>query len=91
MSPALIGQLLYAGLVASALAFSVQNWGQARTTAVHAAVVFASEPVFAALYSVALGREVLGTREIGGGLLILAGVLVSEVGGALWTSPQPSG
>jgi drug/metabolite transporter (DMT)-like permease len=71
-------------LLASALAITVQTWAQARTTAVRAALIYAMEPVFAAVYSVALGYETLGTREWVGGSFIVAGVLVAELGGHLW-------
>jgi drug/metabolite transporter (DMT)-like permease len=79
-----VGAVLVCGVLASAVAISVQTWGQARTSAVRAAVIYSMEPVFAAGYSVALGYEVLGAREWAGGSLILLGVLVSEVGAALW-------
>lgn len=79
-----VGAVLVCGVLASAVAISVQTWGQARTTAVRAAVIYSMEPVFAAMYSVALGYEVLGAREWTGGGLILLGVLVSDVGAAAW-------
>jgi drug/metabolite transporter (DMT)-like permease len=79
-TPAAVMAALVCGLFASALAISVQTWAQARTTAVRAAVIFTLEPVFAAFFSVAAGREQLGLREwVGGGLVVLA-VLLSEVG-----------
>jgi drug/metabolite transporter (DMT)-like permease len=80
----LVGALLFCGVFASAMALSVQTWGMARTSAVRAALLFSLEPVFTAAYSVALGYETLGPREWGGGALIIAGVLVSEVGAAAW-------
>lgn len=83
-TPSLMGAVLVCGVLASAVAIGVQTWGQARTTAVHAAVIFALEPVFAAAYSVAVGREVLGPREWAGGALILLGVLISELGPVVW-------
>ncbi|WP_164009603.1 DMT family transporter [Pyxidicoccus trucidator] len=83
-NPSLLGAVLVCGVLASAVAISVQTWGQARTTAVRAAVIYSMEPVFAAAYSVALGYEVLGAREWMGGGLILLGVLVSDVGAAAW-------
>ena len=83
-TPSLMGAVLTCGVLASAVAIGVQTWGQARTTAVHAAVIFALEPVFAAAYSVAVGREVLGPREWAGGALILLGVLISELGPVVW-------
>jgi drug/metabolite transporter (DMT)-like permease len=83
-TPAFVGAVLFCGVFASAFAISVQTWGQARTTAVRAALIYSMEPVFAAAYSVALGYEVLGPREwVGGGLIIL-GVLVSDVGPMVW-------
>jgi drug/metabolite transporter (DMT)-like permease len=80
-APVVLG-VLASGVLASALAISVQTWAQARTSAVRAALIFSLEPVLTTLASVALGREVLGEREwLGGGLVVLA-ILVSEVGNA---------
>ncbi|WP_426754385.1 DMT family transporter [Myxococcus sp. Y35] len=82
--PSFVGAVLICGVFASALAISIQTWGQARTTAVRAAVIYSLESVFAAVYSVLLGYETLGPREWLGGALILSGVLMSEVGAAAW-------
>jgi drug/metabolite transporter (DMT)-like permease len=68
----------------SAAAIFVQTWGQARTTAVRAALIYSLEPVFAAGYSVAAGEETLGRREWIGGALIIGAVVLAEAGGALW-------
>ena len=84
-TPGFVGAFVFCGLFASALAICVQTWGQARTTAVRAAVIYALEPVSASALSVALGREVLGPRAWVGGALILLGVLVAELGGVLFT------
>ncbi len=86
----LLGGLLFTGLVASAFAINVQSWGQARTTAVRAALIFSTEPVFAAGYSALYAGERLGTAEWVGGGLIVAGIGVAEVGAALldrWRPP----
>ncbi|WP_163998131.1 DMT family transporter [Pyxidicoccus caerfyrddinensis] len=83
-NPSLVAAVLVCGVLASAVAISVQTWGQARTSAVRAAVIYSMESVFAAGCSVALGYEVLGAREWAGGGLILLGVLVSDVGAAAW-------
>jgi drug/metabolite transporter (DMT)-like permease len=83
-TPALWSAVLITGVGGSAVALLLQAWAQARTTAVRAALVYALEPVFAAAYSVALGRETLGLRELGGGGLIVLGVLVSELWPAWW-------
>ncbi|MBN1205779.1 MAG: DMT family transporter [Myxococcaceae bacterium] len=83
-APAFLGAVLFCGVVASAVALSMQMWAQARTSAVRAAIVYSLEPVFAGAFSVLLGYERLGGREwVGGGLIIL-GVLVSELGSGLW-------
>jgi drug/metabolite transporter (DMT)-like permease len=83
-TPALWSAVLITGVGGSAVALLLQAWAQARTTAVRAALVYALEPVFAAAYSVALGREQLGLRELLGGGFIMLGVLVSELGAAAW-------
>ncbi|HYO59628.1 DMT family transporter [Archangium sp.] len=83
-TPAFVGAVAFCGLVASALALCVQAWAQKHTTAVRVALICSMEPVFAGVYSVVLGYEVLGAREwVGGGLIVL-GVLVAELGGHLW-------
>ena len=84
-TPGFLVAVVFCGVVASAMAIGVQTWAQARTTAVRAALIFALEPVFAALYSVAIGREHLGPREVAGGALIVLGIGVAETGAVLWT------
>lgn len=80
----LLAAAVFTGLFASTLAIGLQTWAQARTTAVRAALVFSLEPVFAASFSVVLGREQLGRRELAGGLLTILAVLVAEIGNAIW-------
>jgi drug/metabolite transporter (DMT)-like permease len=83
-TPAFLGAVAFCGVFASALAISVQTWAQARTSAVRAVIIYSLEPLFTGVFSMALGYERLGVREwLGGGLIIL-GVLVSELGAALW-------
>ena len=65
----------------------MQTWAQGRTSAARAALIFALEPAFAALVSVALGRERLGAAEVVGGGLIVAGVALAEALRAPWTHP----
>ncbi|MBK9166887.1 MAG: DMT family transporter [Bryobacterales bacterium] len=66
------------GVVATAVAFTVQTWAQKHTTANRAALLFALEPVVAAATARVLLGEALGSRGIWGGALILAGVLLVE-------------
>ncbi len=89
----LVAAVGVAGVLASAVAISVQTWAQKKTSAVRAALIFSLEPVFASLYSVARGREQLGRPELLGGALIILGVLAAEVGPVLLSKlrRQPAG
>lgn len=71
--------VLITGIFATALAFAVQSWAQQFTPESHTALIFTLEPVFAWLTSFIVLKERLGLRASGGALLILAGVLVSEL------------
>ena len=69
--------IAYMGVVATALVFGLQNWAQIHTTSTHTALIFALEPVFAALFSALLYGEALTARAAVGGLLILAGMIIA--------------
>jgi drug/metabolite transporter (DMT)-like permease len=81
--PAPSGQVWFAaaftGLFATAVAFGMQTVAQRFTTATHTALIFAAEPVFAALFSFVLIGEVLGPRQLLGCALILVGMVVAEL------------
>jgi drug/metabolite transporter (DMT)-like permease len=81
--PALTPQVLFAaaftGLFATSLAFGFQTVAQRFTSSTHTALIFAAEPVFAALFSFLLIGEVLGPRQLLGCGLILAGMIVAEM------------
>ena len=83
----LSGQVLWAalftGVLATSLAYGVQTVAQRLTSATHTALIFAMEPVFAALFAYLLAGERLGPRRWAGCGLILAGMLVAEVGPSL--------
>ncbi len=64
-------------------AFIVQGWAQQFTPPTHTALIFALEPVFAGLTSYVVVHERLGVRGGLGAALILAGVLISELLGAV--------
>ena len=70
---------LFTGLLATALAFFVQSSAQRATSPVHTALIFATEPVFAGLFSFWLIGETFGPRQIAGSALILAGMVVAEL------------
>lgn len=78
--------LLITVLLATGFAFSVQNWAQQYTPPAHTALIFALEPVFAALTSRLLTGERLSGKVLLGCGLILGGMVVSE----LWGGSAPS-
>jgi len=83
LTPRFLGAVALTGLVASTFAISVQVWAQARTAAVRAAVIYSLEPVFAVAWGLALGSPWPVAAELVGGAMLIAAVLVSELGAAL--------
>jgi drug/metabolite transporter (DMT)-like permease len=79
LSATVVAAILVTGILGTAVAFTVQAWAQQFTPATHAALIFTLEPVFAWLTSFIVLRERLGLRAGAGALLIMAGVLVSEL------------
>ncbi|HJQ31544.1 MAG TPA: DMT family transporter [Pyrinomonadaceae bacterium] len=73
--------LVYLSLVATVATFLLWTWGQARMSATHAAVIFSLEPVFATFFAVLLrgSAEWTGPRATLGAILVLTGVIVSEL------------
>jgi drug/metabolite transporter (DMT)-like permease len=64
---------------ATAVAFTVQMWAQRYTSSGHAAILFALEPVFAAITSYLVLRERLHGRAWWGAGLVVAGILIAEL------------
>jgi drug/metabolite transporter (DMT)-like permease len=74
------GALALTALAATALAFVVQTWAQAHLAPTRAAVIMTMEPVFSGLFAVVAAGEVLGLRALAGAALVLAAMLLTEVG-----------
>jgi drug/metabolite transporter (DMT)-like permease len=74
-----ISAILITGLIGTAVAFTVQAWAQQFTPPTHTALIFSLEPVFAWITSYLVLHERLGIRAGIGAILILGGVLVSEL------------
>lgn len=72
------GAIVFTGLIATALVFSLQITVQKFTTPTHTALIFSLEPVFAALFGWWWAHEVLGWKELIGCSLILSGILMAE-------------
>jgi drug/metabolite transporter (DMT)-like permease len=66
-------------LIATAFAFVVQTWAQSLVSATRAAVIMTMEPVFAGIFAVVLAGDHLTARVIGGGALVLAAMLLTEL------------
>jgi len=81
--PARVGKhwlaLTYLGLVATAAMLVLQARAQRHVSADKAAVIYAMEPVFAALFAWALLGEFMGWRGIVGGGLVVVAMVASEI------------
>ncbi|MGA7991082.1 MAG: DMT family transporter [Thermoanaerobaculia bacterium] len=73
--------ILWMALVATVVTFLAQTWAQARMPAAHAAIMFALEPVFTALFAALFLGERMSRRDWSGAGLVLAGIVVSEMRG----------
>jgi drug/metabolite transporter (DMT)-like permease len=78
-TPGVLVALLVTSVLATAVAFLLQTWGQKYTTATRAALIFSLEPVFAWLTSYVVEREVLTGQSLAGAACILAGILLVEL------------
>jgi drug/metabolite transporter (DMT)-like permease len=81
-SSRVIWAILVTGLLGTGAAFTIQAWAQQFTPPTHTALIFLLEPVFAWVTSYVLLHERLGMRAGVGALLILGGILLSELKGS---------
>ncbi len=80
---AALPEILFAGVFASGVAFTLQVVGQRYTTAPQAAIFLSTEALFAAIFgAVLLGERILPIGYLGGILIFLA-ILLVEVGPVL--------
>ena len=85
-SARLAAALAVTSVLATAFAFAVQSWAQQYTPAAHTALIFALEPLFAAIASRLVVGEHLGGKVLLGAVLTLSGMIVSE----MWGGTGPS-
>ncbi len=72
--------IVYMAVMATGLAFLIQNWAQQFTTSIRTAIIFSMEPVFAMIFAfLLLAEPITGQSLIGGGMIIL-GMILAEVG-----------
>ena len=78
----------FTGLLCTVVGFTVQTRAQSFTSPSHTALIFSSEPVFAALFAYVFANERLGVPELLGCALILGGMLIVQLAPP---SHRPSG
>jgi drug/metabolite transporter (DMT)-like permease len=71
--------VVYLATIGTVGTFLTQTWAQRHMSATHAAIIFALEPVWAALLAAWLLGERLPRTGLWGGVLVLAGIVVSEL------------
>lgn len=70
--------LLYAGIISSGVAFTLQLIGQRGVSASVAALILSLEAVFAVIAGVVFLQESVGTKELIGCSFMLAGIMMSQ-------------
>lgn len=73
------GSVAYLSSLCTLAAFLGWTWSQGRMSAIHGAIILAIEPVVASLLAAWLLKERLGGRGIAGAVLVLVGIVVSEI------------
>lgn len=68
--------VLYLGLACSVFAFLVQTWAIQQTSAARASLLMGTEPIWAVLIGLTIGRETLGFLGVLGAALIITGTYV---------------
>ena len=74
-----ITAILVTALLSTAAAFTIQSWAQQFMPATNVALIFSLEPVFAWVIAYLVLRESLQLRAAAGAVLIVAGLLLSEL------------
>lgn len=77
-TPSLLLLLAYLGFLATALGIAVQTKVQHRIPAVHVALLFALQPLFAAVIAWATLGDRMGTLQVAGGAVIVLGVVLTS-------------
>jgi drug/metabolite transporter (DMT)-like permease len=80
MAPEIWAGAAFLGLMATALAVTIQVSVQSFTTVVHASLIYTMEPVFAAVFGIWLQGDRLGPIALTGAALIVAGMVIAELG-----------
>jgi len=82
--------IVVTALTGTIFGFLVQAWAMKSTTSTHAGVILGLEGLFAALFGLVFGMDVLSWRLALGAALILAGVIVIETLPGRRGAPNPA-
>ncbi len=74
--------LTVTGVLASAIAFAGQTWAQRYLSPTKTALILINEPVFGGLFGWLAG-DIFGVRGLAGSVLIVGGMIISELLGAM--------
>ncbi len=81
--------IIVTAVFATAVAFIVQTWAQRLISSTRTAVILTMEPVFAGVFAVTLGGEVLSPRSIIGGVLVIVAMLMVQLMGGQKSVTSP--
>jgi len=76
---AAVGAILITALLATAAAFFILMWAQARASALEVAIILSLEPVAAAAISYMTGDEPITAHAIAGGAMIVAATILCQL------------
>ena len=82
-TPNLLLSISYLAVPGSIIAISIMNKYQGETTPVKACVIYALEPVFSIFFGWIILHEALSISEMFGALLIIGGVVFTEIAGII--------
>ncbi|MFX0099927.1 MAG: DMT family transporter [Candidatus Hodarchaeota archaeon] len=69
--------MVYMGIIATSLTFLFQIFGQQHVSSSRTALIFALEPVFATIFAILWGKDVLTLQLVIGSILIFVGIIIS--------------
>lgn len=81
-----IGAAAFLAVTCTIYAFWTQTWAQKYTTPTRTAIIYALEPVFAAIFAMWWLGESMGLWALVGGGMIIGGILISELKTEAWSA-----
>jgi drug/metabolite transporter (DMT)-like permease len=78
-SHSVLAGIFITGILATSMAYIIQNTMQKFTSATHTALIYTAEPVFSAIFAYILLGEIMTIRGIVGSIFILLGMILAEI------------